>query len=39
VATALGQTFDVDLVIVDGGKESYWIVTNAGDNVTGYFLE
>ncbi len=39
VATALGQTFDVDLVIVDGGKESYWIVTNSGDNVTGYFLE
>jgi hypothetical protein len=35
----LGQTFDVDLVIVDSGKEAFWIVTNPGDNVSGYFLE
>jgi len=36
---ALGQSFDVDTVIVDGGKEALWIVTNTGDNVSGYFLE
>jgi hypothetical protein len=39
VATSLGQTFDVDLVIVGTGNEALWIVTNAGDNVTGYFLQ
>ncbi|MGA7077148.1 MAG: hypothetical protein WBQ43_03730 [Terriglobales bacterium] len=37
--TGLGQSFDVDSVVVDGGKEVLWIVTNAGDNVSGYFLE
>jgi hypothetical protein len=36
---SLGQSFSVDTVIVDGGKEALWIVTNAGDNVSGYFLE
>jgi hypothetical protein len=36
---ALGQSFDVDTVIVDSGKEALWIVTNSGDNVSGYFLE
>ncbi len=36
---ALSQSFSVDTVIVDGGKEALWIVTNAGDNVSGYFLE
>jgi len=36
---ALSQTFDVDLVIVGTGNEALWIVTNSGDNVTGYFLE
>ena len=39
VATSLGQTFDVDLLVVGTGTESLWIVTNAGDNVTGYFLQ
>jgi hypothetical protein len=37
--TALGQTFNVDTVVVAGGKEALWIVTNSGDNVTGYFLQ
>ena len=37
--TGLGQSFDVDTVVVDEGKEALWIVTNAGDNVSGYFLE
>jgi len=37
--TGLGQSFDVDTVVVDGGKEALWIVTNPGDNVSGYFLE
>ena len=37
--SALSQSFDVDTVVVDGGKEALWIVTNAGDNVSGYFLE
>jgi hypothetical protein len=37
--TALGQSFDVDTVVVDAGKEALWIVTNAGDNVSGYFLQ
>ena len=37
--TGLGQSFDVDTVVVDAGKEALWIVTNAGDNVSGYFLQ
>jgi len=36
---ALGQTFNVDTVVVGAGKEALWIVTNSGDNVTGYFLQ
>ncbi len=36
---SLGQSFSVDTVIVDAGKEALWIVTNAGDNVSGYFLQ
>ena len=36
---ALGQTFNVDTVVVAGGKEALWIVTNSGDNVSGYFLQ
>jgi len=32
-------TFNVDTVIVDGGKEALWIVTNSGDNVVGTFLQ
>ena len=39
VVTSLGQTFDVDIVVVGTGTEALWIVTNAGDNVTGYFLQ
>jgi len=39
VVSALSETFDVDFVIVNSGKEALWIVTNTGDNVTGYFLE
>lgn len=37
--TALGQSFNVDTVVVDAGKEALWIVTNTGDNVSGYFLQ
>ncbi|MGA9529790.1 MAG: hypothetical protein WBS24_16885 [Terriglobales bacterium] len=37
--SSLGQSFDVDTVVVDGGKEALWIVTNSGDNVSGYFLQ
>jgi hypothetical protein len=36
---ALGQSFSVDTVVVAGGKEALWIVTNSGDNVSGYFLQ
>ena len=36
---ALGQSFNVDTVVVSQGKEALWIVTNAGDNVSGYFLQ
>jgi hypothetical protein len=36
---ALGQSFNVDTVVVAGGKEALWIVTNSGDNVSGYFLQ
>jgi len=36
---ALGQSFNVDTVVVSSGKEVLWIVTNPGDNVTGYFLQ
>lgn len=38
LTTAAG-TFDVDTVVVDAGKEVLWIVTNTGENVSGYFLE
>lgn len=38
LTTAAG-TFDVDTVVVDAGKEVLWIVTNADENVSGYFLE
>ncbi len=37
--TSLGQSFNVDTVVVDEGKEALWLVTNAGDNVSGYFLQ
>ena len=37
--TALGETFDVDFVVVDGGKEALWIVNNLESATTGYFLE
>jgi hypothetical protein len=37
--TALGQSFDVNTVVVNAGKEALWIVTNPGDNVSGYFLQ
>jgi hypothetical protein len=36
---ALGQSFSVDTVVVNAGKEVLWIVTNPGDNVSGYFLQ
>lgn len=36
---ALGQSFSVNTVVVGAGKQVLWIVTNAGDNVTGYFLQ
>jgi hypothetical protein len=36
---SLGQSFSVDTVVVSAGKEALWIVTNPGDNVTGYFLQ
>jgi len=36
---ALGQAFNVDTVVVSAGKEALWLVTNAGDNVSGYFLQ
>ena len=36
---ALGQAFDVDTVVVNAGKEVLWVVTNPGDNVSGYFLQ
>lgn len=32
-------SFSVETVVVDGGKEILWIVTNAGENISGYFLE
>ena len=34
-----GGTFDVDTVVVDAGKEMLFLVTNPGDNVSGYFLQ
>jgi hypothetical protein len=36
---ALGQAFNVDIVVVNAGKEALWLVTNPGDNVSGYFLQ
>ncbi len=36
---ALSQAFNVDTVVVNAGKEALWIVTNPGDNVSGYFLQ
>jgi hypothetical protein len=36
---SLAQSFDVDIVVVDGGVEALWIVTNSGDNVSGYFFQ
>ncbi len=41
VVPALGQSFSVDFVVVGTGttgNEVLWIVSNPGDNVTGYFL-
>jgi hypothetical protein len=37
--TGLGSSFSVDSVVVAGGKEFLWIVTNPGDNISGYFLQ
>lgn len=36
---SLGQSFSVDFVVVSAGKEALWLVTNATDNVSGYFLQ
>jgi hypothetical protein len=38
LVTAAG-TFDVDTVVVDSGKEIFFIVTNTGEQVSGFFLE
>jgi hypothetical protein len=37
--TGLGSSFNIDSVTVDGGKEIMWIVTNNGENVSGYMLQ
>jgi len=37
--TGLGSSFNIDSVVVNGGKEIMWIVTNNGENVTGYMLQ
>ena len=34
-----GGVFDVATVVVDAGKEMLFLVTNSGDNVSGYFLQ
>jgi hypothetical protein len=39
VLTTPAGSFDSDTVVVDEGKESFFLVTNAGDNVSGYLLE